>query len=60
MTADLVEELKKTGMSVTPISEAETARMRERLQPVIERYTQDIGPSIVEQAQREIAEVRGR
>ena len=60
MTADLVEELKKTGMSVTPVSEAETARMRERLQPVIERYTQDIGPSIVEQAQREIAEVRGR
>lgn len=60
MTADLIEELKKNGMTVTPISVTETAKMRERLKPVIERYTQDIGASIVEQAQREIAAVRGR
>ena len=60
MTAELIETLKKGGMTVTAISPAETAKMRDKLKPIVERYTQDIGASIVEQAQKEIAAVRGR
>lgn len=60
MTTELIDRLKAEGMTVTPISPAESARMRDKLKPIIERYTQDIGPSVVEQAQKEIAAVRGR
>lgn len=60
MTTELIDKLKTEGMTVTPISPAESARMRDRLKPIIERYTQDIGPSVVDQAQKEIAAVRGR
>ena len=59
MTAELIETLKKGGMTVTAISPAETNKMREKLKPIIERYTQEIGASIVEQAQKEIAAARG-
>jgi tripartite ATP-independent transporter DctP family solute receptor len=59
MTAELIETLKKGGMIVTSISPAETNKMKEKLKPIVERYTQEIGASIVEQAQKEIAAVRG-
>ncbi|SDI57017.1 TRAP transporter substrate-binding protein [Propionivibrio dicarboxylicus] len=60
MTTELIDKLKSEGMTVSTIPPAEAAKMRDKLKPVIERYTQDIGPSVVEQAQKEIAAVRGR
>lgn len=60
MTADLIETLKKDGMTVTPISAAEAAKMRDRLKPVIERYSQDIGPALVQEAQAEIQAIRNK
>jgi tripartite ATP-independent transporter DctP family solute receptor len=59
MTAELIETLKKGGMTVTAISPAETNKMREKLKPIVERYTHEIGADIVEQAQKEIAAARG-
>ena len=59
MTAELIETLKKGGMTVTAISPAETNKMREKLKPIVERYTHEIGAYIVEQAQKEIAAARG-
>ena len=57
--AELIETLKKGGMTVTAISPAETNKMREKLKPIVERYTHEIGADIVEQAQKEIAAARG-
>ncbi|MFT3963433.1 TRAP transporter substrate-binding protein [Propionivibrio sp.] len=56
----LLEDLKSKGMTITNVSPAEIEKMRERTKPIIERYKQEIGPAVVEQAQREIAAVRGR
>ena len=58
MTAELTDKLKKEGMTVTPLAPAEVQKMRERLQPVTERYTAQIGPELVAQAQQELAKLR--
>ena len=54
----LLEDLKAKGMTVTPISDAEMARMRDATKPVTEKFTKEIGPEIVAQAQQEINAIR--
>ncbi len=54
----LLEDLKAKGMTVTPISDAEMARMRETTKSVVEKFTKDIGPEIVAQTLQEINAVR--
>ena len=58
MTADFTDKLKKEGMTVTPLAPAEVQKMRERLQSVTDRYTAQIGPELVAQAQQELAKLR--
>lgn len=58
MTAELTDKLKKEGMTVTPLAPAEVQKMRERLKPVTDRYTAEIGPELVAQAQQELARIR--
>lgn len=57
-SAELLEDLKAKGMTVTMVSDTEIARMREKTKPVAEKFTKEIGPEIVAQAQQEIAAVR--
>lgn len=58
MTAELTDRLRKEGMTITPLAPAELHRMRERLQPVIDRYTRDIGPDLVAQARQQLQQLR--
>ena len=58
LSAGLLEDMRKRGMTVTSVSDAEIARMRERTKPVVERFSAEIGAGIVTQAQQEIAAVR--
>lgn len=58
MTAELTDKLRKEGMTVTPLAGAEVQKMRDRLKPVTDRYTAEIGPELVAQAQQELARIR--
>lgn len=58
MTAELTEGLRKEGMTITPLAPAEVQKMRERLQPLIARYTQDIGADLVAQARQQLQQLR--
>lgn len=58
MAVDLIAKLQKEGMLVTPLAAGEVEKMRERLKPVIEKYSYEIGPSIITQTQQELARLR--
>ncbi len=51
-------DLKKSGMQVTEFSPAEQKRLREKVKPVIDKYSANIGPDAVKQLYAEIAKVR--
>ena len=50
--------LRNGGMQVTELSEAELARLREKLQPVIATHTDSVGAETVQQVQAAIDAVR--
>lgn len=58
MTAQQIDQLKSHGMTVNELAPAEAEKMRAKLKPVMERYTREIGPALVQQAQLAIATVR--
>lgn len=51
----LVGEMKKHGLTVTEVAPAEIARMRDKVKPVYEKFTPQIGAPLLEQARAEIA-----
>ena len=46
------------GLLVNEVSSEERARMRDKVTPVIEKYTAVVGPDLVMQAYAEIERVR--
>lgn len=56
--ASLITELRKKGMVFNEIASEEQARMRERVKPVIEKYTRQLGEDLVKQTYAEIEKVR--
>ena len=48
----------KTKLEVTELAPEEFAKMRERVKPVIEKYTQQVGPEFVGRVYAEIDKVR--
>jgi TRAP-type C4-dicarboxylate transport system substrate-binding protein len=46
--AKVLAELKKLGMAVHELPPEEIAKLRERAKPVIEKYTQELGPVVQE------------
>lgn len=59
LAAGQLEDMKKTkGMTVTPVTPAEMAKMRERIKPVIDRFIPEIGAETVAEVNREIAKIR--
>lgn len=58
LTATLVDDLKREGMTITPLSDAEVQRFRARLEPVVEQYTKQIGPELVREARQQLQEMR--
>ncbi len=50
--------LKKNGMQVTQFSPAEVAKLREKMKPVIAKYTANVGEALVGEMQAELAKLR--
>lgn len=57
--AKALEELKEE-MEVNELPAEELAKWREKARPVIEKYTQDVGPELVAELMAEIEKVRGQ
>jgi TRAP-type transport system periplasmic protein len=55
---EALAELKKAGMQVTEFTPAEMQRLRDKVKPVVDKYSADVGADIVKQVQAEIAKVR--
>lgn len=55
----VLESLQAKGMVITDFSPQERARMRDKLQPVTDKYTREVGESLVREMQAEIKKVRG-
>ena len=53
-----VQSLKKTGMQVNEISAAELAHMRAKVQPVVDKYSAQIGGTLVKDLYGEIEKAR--
>jgi TRAP-type C4-dicarboxylate transport system substrate-binding protein len=60
MEQTAVDELKGDGMEVAELPAAEVEKMRERVQPVIEKHKQEIGAELVESMYAAVAKVRGQ
>jgi TRAP-type C4-dicarboxylate transport system substrate-binding protein len=52
-------KLKASGMQITELSPQEIARIREKLQPVIAKYTPQVGEPLVNELNAELAKMRG-
>ena len=58
--AKLVTELQAKGMAFNEISPAELARMRQKLQPVIDKYSKQVGEDILKQTYAEIDKAKAQ
>jgi tripartite ATP-independent transporter DctP family solute receptor len=56
--ASNLELLKKNGMTVTEFPPAEVAKLREKMKPVIAKYTSSVGEATVNEVQSELAKMR--
>ncbi len=50
--------LEQAGMKINTVSPEEVARMRQKVQPVVDKYTQELGPDLVKQLNDEIQKAR--
>lgn len=50
--------LEQAGMKINTVSPEEVARMREKVQPVVDKYTQELGPALIQQLNSEISKAR--
>lgn len=55
---EALEDLKKAGMQVTEIAPAELQRMRDKVKPVVEKYSASVGADTVKVLYAEIAKIR--
>jgi TRAP-type transport system periplasmic protein len=56
--ASNLELLKKNGMQVTQFSPAEVTKLREKMKPVIAKYTANVGEGLVKEVEAELAKLR--
>jgi TRAP-type transport system periplasmic protein len=56
--AKALDDLKKKGMTVHELPAAEVAKLRERAQPVIAKFTKEIGEPLVQEVRAQVAAVR--
>jgi tripartite ATP-independent transporter DctP family solute receptor len=58
LEASITENLKKNGMQVTQLPEAEMAKLRDKMRPVTAKYGVTVGQDLVKDVQSEIEKVR--
>ncbi|MEY5099427.1 MAG: hypothetical protein RJA36_2146 [Pseudomonadota bacterium] len=60
MEASALANAKAQGVLVAEISSAERAKMREKVKPVVEQQTRELGEDLVKEINAEISKVRNR
>ncbi len=58
LEASILDNLKKNGMQVTQLPEAEMAKLRDKMRPVTAKYGVTVGQDLVKELQAEIEKVR--
>jgi len=53
-------DLLKKSMTVSDVTPAEAARIREKIKPVIDKYAKDVGEPLMKELNAEVAKVRGK
>ena len=53
-----LDSLKKAGMTVTELPPAEMAKLRDKVKPVIDKYSASVGEATVKELMAEVAKVR--
>jgi TRAP-type transport system periplasmic protein len=56
--ASNLDLLKKNGMTVTEFAPAEVAKLREKMKPVIAKYSASVGEAVVTEVNGELAKLR--
>lgn len=56
---EALADLKKAGMQVTEFSPAELQRLRDKVKPVVDKYSAQVGEATVKEVNAEIAKARG-
>ena len=57
--ASVLAELKKKGMQVHELAPADIDAMKKRAQPVIDKFTKELGEPLVKEVYAEVAKARG-
>jgi tripartite ATP-independent transporter DctP family solute receptor len=58
VTAQSLADLKKNNMIINDVAPAEIARLRAAAQPVVEKYSRDLSPGLLQKASQELAAMR--
>ena len=58
--ARILEQLRQKGMQINDVTLDQMAKMREKVRPVVEKYTKSIGEELVAELNAEIAKVRAQ
>ena len=58
--AKVLDQLRKSGMAVHELAPEEVAKLREKAQPVIQKYTKELGEEFVAELKAEIERVRAK
>ena len=58
--AKALEELKDEGMEVNELPPEEIAKLKDKAQPVIDKYTADVGPELVAELNAELEKIRAK
>jgi tripartite ATP-independent transporter DctP family solute receptor len=56
----MLDDLKKAGMQVNEVAPQEIARIREKIKPVVDKYTKEVGQALVDEVNAEVAKKRGK
>lgn len=60
LSAKALDQIKQEGVEVVELPPEEIAKLREKAQPVVDRYTQEIGADFVNEVYAEVEKVRGK
>jgi TRAP-type transport system periplasmic protein len=56
---EMLDAVKKAGMQVNEVAPQEIARIREKIKPVVDKYTKEVGQALVDEVNAEVAKKRG-
>jgi len=55
----MLDAVKKAGMQVNEVAPQEIARIREKIKPVVDKYTKEVGQALADEVNAEVAKKRG-